>query len=167
MDILKAANKVGSVASQVMASAVQQRQLETERKVLQDLRAEALSLRAQIGEEIFKQWKAGRLPSSGLDGLLEAVDSTSAAISRQRRIVDQLLARPTPASGDSTVPRVAVAEEQPVKAEQRASTTAAPELLLDEGSAVDPPPSRDTCATCGASDIAGRRFCGFCGTKIA
>jgi hypothetical protein len=160
LDILKAANKVGSVAGQAMATAVQQRQLEIERKVLQDLRAEALSLRANIGEEIFKQWKAGRLPSSGLDDLLQAVDSTSTAIRRQRQIIEQLLAGPVPQPGPAPT-RVEVFEEAPAAASNAGSDS--DEMLLSEHSAIS---STAICASCGATDVAGKRFCGSCGTKM-
>jgi flagellar motor switch protein FliG len=83
MDVFKTANKV-------VAAALQQKQLENEENVLAGLRAEAMSLRAQIGEEMFKLWKARQIPPSWLDELFEHLDSTNLAIVRQREILAQL-----------------------------------------------------------------------------
>jgi len=169
MDVLKAASKVGSVGRQAVAAAVLQKQLETERQVLAEFRADALSIRAQIGEEMYKLWKAGQPCPRWLDDLCQALEGTSAAIGRQRAIVEQLVkggaVEPEDdgePNHDEAAPPIEVIEESAV--------------LLDEATA-EPPrlpghtiaqakSSAVTCPGCGEADVAGRRFCGFCGTKL-
>src|SRR5260370_28289647 len=65
----KAKSKFGEVANQAIAAAARQHRLDTERRVLTDLRSQAFSLRAQVGEEMYKLWQAGSLPPSSLDHL--------------------------------------------------------------------------------------------------
>jgi len=169
MDVLKAASKVGSVGRQAVAAAVLQKQLETERQVLAEFRADALSIRAQIGEEMYKVWKAGQPCPRWLDDLCQALESTSAAIGRQRAIVDQLVkggaVEPEEVGEpdhDESSPPIEVIEESAV--------------LLDEPPAEPPRIAAHSIAQansspvtypgCGEADVAGRRFCGFCGTKL-
>jgi hypothetical protein len=168
MDVLKAAGKVGSVGRHAVAAAVLQKQLETERGVLAEFRADALSLRAQIGEEMYKLWKAGQPCPPWLDEICQALESTSAAIGRQRAIIDQLVSGGS--IGDdggpdfaAPVPLVEVVEEPATLIHEQPAEP--PQLT--EGTPPQVNSSRVTCPSCGEGDVAGRRFCGFCGTKLS
>ena len=162
----KAKSKFGEVATQAIAAAARQHRLDTERRVLADLRSQAFSLRAQVGEEMYKLWQAGSLPPSSLDHLFSAIDETMAAIAAQNERVDRLIAQRPDASG------IQVTISQ--------SNTGEDVLVNDddavEGSLAPPPvpaaPTRrlatgdDPCPTCGAENVTGTRFCGYCGSRL-
>jgi hypothetical protein len=155
MDIWgKALGKVGEAATVVAATAAQQRRLEIERRTLAELRSEALRLRAQIGEEMYKLWQAKALPPSSLDYLFRAIDDTMVAIADQLALIDRLTAQRAP------------------------SNTSLPDGV-DEASVIDvtlpppPPPAAPTrrlaaptCPTCGAPVTPGGKYCGDCGTRL-
>ncbi len=164
MDVLKAAGKVGAAGRQAMAAAVQQQQLVTERKVMAELRADALSLRAQIGEEMFKLWKAGQPCPRWLDDICQALEGTTAAIARQRALIEQLAAGGAIAGDadleqDTAPPAIEVIEE-PVR------LLGQPQPALPAAETDQSEPEPVTCPTCGETDAPGRRFCGSCGSKL-
>jgi hypothetical protein len=156
MDIWgKALGKVGEAATMVAATAAQQRRLEIERRTLAELRSEALRLRAQIGEEMYKLWQAKALPASSLDYLFRAIDDTMAAIADQLAVIDRLTAQ-------RAQPGTSWAEE-------------ADDAEVIEVSLPPPPPptaptarlATPACPTCGASISPGVKYCGDCGTRLA
>jgi hypothetical protein len=154
MDIWgKALEKVGEAATVVAATAAHQRRLDIERQTLTDLRDEALRLRAQIGEEMYKLWQAKALPPSSLDYLFHAIDDTMAAISDQLALIDRLTAQRapsgTPADEDEANVIDVTLPPPPVPA--------APTVRL----------TAPTCPTCGATLTPNARYCGECGTRLA
>jgi hypothetical protein len=164
MDVLKAAGKVGAVGRQAMASVVQQQQLVTEGKVLAELRADALSIRAQIGEEMYKLWKAGEPCPRWLDELCQALEGTSAAIGRQRALIDQLSSGAAVSGQEpdlDELPPADVVEGQVTLLEEQPAGSPALAAVASQ-----PGPLRVTCPTCGETDAPGRRFCGSCGSKL-
>ncbi len=168
MDVLKAAGRVGSAGRHVVAAAVQQKQLETEREVLAELRSDALTLRAQIGEEMFKLWKAGQPCPRWLDEICQSLESTSAAIARQRAIIAQLVEGGVPAGDNEThqtvtAPAIEVVEAPATLLE--AEPASPPRITA--GTIPQPDPPCVTCPSCGEAEVGGRRFCGFCGTKLS
>ncbi len=165
MDVLKVAGRVGAVGRQALTAAVQQQQLETERKVLAELRAGALTLRAQIGEEMYKLWKAGQPCPPWLDDICRSLDSTSAAIGRQRSIIDQLVrgvvAGDAEPDQETSSPVDVIGQQAALLGEQ---SEPLPALAAATDAQADS--SRVTCPTCGETDAPGRRFCGSCGSKL-
>jgi hypothetical protein len=155
----KAANKMTAVAGQAMAAAARRQRIEAERRVLADLRAQALQLRAQIGEEMFKLWQTRTLPPSSLDYLFEAVDRTMAEIAAQNERIERMSA-----------PQFDEGSEQDAAGERE------DEFIIE---AVLPPPplpaaqtrlltaGEQSCPTCGAANAPGHRFCGDCGVRLA
>lgn len=155
----KAAGKMGEMASQAMAAAARQRRIDAERRVLADLRAEALRLRAQIGEEMFKLWQARSLPPSSLDHLFEAVDRAMIEIAEHNEHIERLLAPPP-----QTVPATYTLSEAPDEEDPPEAPLPPPPVpaahthLLTE--------SEQPCPTCGAANPVGHRFCMDCGARL-
>lgn len=165
MDILsKAVTRVGGAAGQSVAAAAFQRQVDAERRALADLRAQAYALRAQIGEEMFKLWQTRTLPPSSLDHLFKAVEQIMAAIADQRAVVDRLLAQR--AVPDQVAPEIeADANVIDVQVLPPPPLPAAPTQRL-AGTAPVPQPA-GACPTCGATGVAGKPYCGYCGARLA
>ena len=156
----KAASKMTAVAGQAMAAAARSRRIETERRVLADLRAQALRLRAQIGEEMFKLWQTGTLPPSSLDYLFDAVGRTMAEIAAQNERIERMSAPQIEEAPDQYAASDAEAEEDVVNvALPSPRLPAARTHLLTEG--------EQSCRTCGAANPPARRFCGDCGAPLS
>ena len=116
---------------------------------------------------MFKLWKAGQPCPRWLDEICRSLESTSAAIGRQRAIIAQLAEGGATAGDvetDQTVaaPAVKVVEEPAMLLE---AEPAPPQITA--GTITQPDPSRVTCPSCGEAEVDGRRFCGFCGTKLS
>ncbi|HWE64783.1 MAG TPA: zinc ribbon domain-containing protein [Chloroflexota bacterium] len=172
----KAANKVGEVAGQAAATAAQWYRLDSEQRQLAKLRAQALQVRAQIGEEMYKLWQARTLPPSSLDALFRDIDRTMTAIEAQRARVEELRAHFS--FGEGVAPpadpvvildqdsQLQVVEQQLAPPPAPAAPTrrlAAPatieEALVDEDAPL-------TCPSCGRPGPAGKAFCGYCGARL-
>lgn len=182
----KVAGKIGEVAAQAAATAMLWRQLDLAQRSLARERAEALRLRAQIGEEMYKLWRARALPPSTLDELFAAIDRTMSEIEVQRQRVDALRAQFT---GGSTAPPpdpVLILGADPEHLgvtfqAQPPPVPAAPTRRLapvdepaDVGVAAGPSATAHpggsaglVCPTCGAAGPAGKPFCGYCGARLA
>jgi len=152
----KAASKMTEVASQALAAAARQRRLEAERRALADLRAQALQLRAQIGEEMFKLWQTRTLPPSSLDHLFAAVERTMAEIAGQNERLERLS---VPHAGDTPEPDELDEDEDVVVVSLAPPPVPAAEThLLTEGD--------NPCPTCGSANPPGHRFCMDCGARL-
>jgi len=152
----KAASKMTEVASQALAAAARQRRLEAERRALADLRAQALQLRAQIGEEMFKLWQTRSLPPSSLDHLFAAVERTMAEIAGQNERLERLLA---PQGGDPPeLPELDEDEDVVEVSLAPPPVPAAETHLLTAG--------ENPCPTCGSANPPGHRFCMDCGARL-
>ncbi|MGH2389553.1 MAG: zinc ribbon domain-containing protein [Chloroflexota bacterium] len=151
----KAASKMTVVAGQAMAAAARRQRIDAERRVLADLRGQALQLRARIGEEMFKLWQTHTLPPSSLDYLFEAVDRTMAEIAAQNERIERMsVAQPAQTSdqGEMTDEEVIEAALPPPP------LPAARTHILTEG--------EQPCPSCGTANPPGHRFCGDCGTPL-
>jgi hypothetical protein len=155
----KAASKMTEVASQALAAAARQRRLEAERRALAELRAQALQLRAQIGEEMFKLWQTRTLPPSSLDHLFAAVERTMAEIAGQNERVERLLAPQAEGGPDPSMENEWDEDEDVVEVSLAPPPVPAAEThLLTEG--------ENPCPTCGSANPPGHRFCMDCGARL-
>jgi hypothetical protein len=147
-----------AVAGQAVAAAARLQRIEAERRVLADLRAQALQLRAQIGEEMFKLWRTGTLPPSSLDYLFKAIETTMAEIAAQNERIDRLSA-PQAAMAPDRNAAVEAEDEDVLEMElPPPALPAAPTLRLKA--------EEQPCPTCAAKNPPGRRFCGDCGSPL-
>lgn len=183
----KVAGKLGEVATQAAATALLWRQLDVAQRSLARSRADALRLRAQIGEEMYKLWRAQSLPPSTLDELFAAIDRTMAEIEVQRQRVDELRAQFTGGTDPPPDP-VLILEADPAHLgvtfqlpAQPPPVPAAVTRRLDRatpensgtGAASIPAPVQSgsaptrVCPTCGATGPADKPFCGYCGTRLS
>jgi hypothetical protein len=154
----KAASKMTAVAGQAMAAAARRQRIEAERRVLTDLRAQALQFRAQIGEEMFKLWRTRTLPPSSLDYLFEAIDRTMAEIAAQNERIERMSAPQTAEDPDQSTASDAEEEEDVVDIVlPPPSPPAAPTRLLVE---------EQSCPACAAKNPPDRRYCGDCGSPL-
>ncbi|HVA89751.1 MAG TPA: zinc ribbon domain-containing protein [Chloroflexota bacterium] len=154
----KAASKMTEVASQALAMAARQRRIDAERRALADLRAQALQLRAQIGEEMFKLWQTRTLPPSSLDHLFAAVETTMAEIAAQNERIERMLApQPNDAPASYTLSELGE-DEDVVEVLPPPPLPAAEAQLLTAG--------ENPCPTCGSANPPGHRFCMDCGARL-
>lgn len=177
MDILsKAANKAGELAERAAATTAQWYKLDGEQRRLAQLRAQALQLRAQIGEEMYKLWQAGSLPPSSLDDLFRSVDGTMAAIERQRMRVEELRAQFSGTGSNVPDQPVTILDAEdhlqvverappppPVPAAPTRRLASAPRAATDQHVALA---AAVACPTCGRPGPAGKPFCGYCGSRL-
>jgi hypothetical protein len=154
----KAANRVTAAAGQAMVAAARRQRIEAERRVLADLRAQALRLRAQIGEEMFKLWQTRTLPPSSLDYLFEAVDRTMAEIAGQNERIERMSATQLDDGTDQNTAGETEDEDMIEAALPPPPLPAARTRLLTEG--------EQPCPTCGAANPGGHHFCGDCGAHL-
>jgi hypothetical protein len=154
----KAASKMTAVAGQAVAAAARRQRIEAERRALADLRTQALQLRAQIGEEMFKLWQSRTLPPSSLDYLFEAIERTMAEIAAQNERIERMSAPqiddPTDRNRASDVEEDDVVDmvlpPPPLPAAQS-------RILFEE---------EQPCPACNAKNPPSRRFCGDCGSPL-
>jgi hypothetical protein len=154
----KAASKMTAVAGQAVAAAARRQRIEAERRVLADLRAQALQFRAQIGEEMFKLWQTRTLPPSSLDHLFEAIERTMVEISAQNERLERMSA---PQIDDSSDRNAASDDEDDDVVEMvlPPPPLPAPQSRIITG-------EEQSCAGCGAKNPPNRRFCGDCGSPL-
>jgi hypothetical protein len=154
----KAASKMTAVAGQAVAAAARRQRIEVERRALADLRTQALQLRAQIGEEMFKLWQSRTLPPSSLDYLFEAIERTMAEVAAQNERIERMSAPQIDDPADRNAASDAEEDDVVDMILPPPTLPAAQTLLLN----VEEQP----CPACAAKNPPGRRFCGDCGSPL-
>lgn len=146
-----------AVAGQAVAAARRKR-IEAERRVLADLRVQALQLRAQIGEEMFKLWRTHTLPPSSLDYLFEAIEKTMAEIAGQNERIERMSTLQVDGAPDQNAAGEVDNNDVLDMALPPPPLPSTPTILLDD--------EGQSCPSCGSKNSPGRRYCGECGSPL-
>jgi hypothetical protein len=173
MDIVnKAIAKASDLASEAAWNAQQRIKISTEEKRVEDLQEKALAKRAAIGDEMFHQWQAHRLPPSQLDALFyelqDLIDAINGAAENLSALKAETYEQATTVQAQTASSYAAAIPPPPASPLGPAPTPAAlppgtaQPLVIDATPEV---PLRE-CPACHSMVRADRNFCGRCGQRL-